>query len=1349
MFETAHAKSTARLLFCAVILLGASMRDFQVQAQPSKKPLLASQSNVKPNLMITLDNSGSMAFSYHETYGVVDDTNDELTIYKCPDNEWSLFSGDWVQGGIAGFSTVNSCINHERTQYTSHATPVQITGSWSAQRSADVNPVYYNPRTTYRPRLDANGQPLVANDGITWVSNQGTTTMQYTVYKNNADQIIAKHSMFADSKSDLPVGYSRVYGFAFPWKIPEHIAYTSTNSSTPGFTYAFCTKVITVAGLQVGCDKGAWTGVTIFHKGTSDVTLPKGHNRTDCGVTSTTCSHEKEVDNILNWYRYYAFRAPAVATAIGQAVSNDAFYDLLRIGYLSINRRNGLTVGAVDQTPGIDTGNNAVLRGVRLHSKGSPDTQRFYTWLYDQDGTANRTSDDGKDPSFNSATQRRDAPYGGTPLHNAMTKVADYLSVGTNAKENPWATDPSQLASSSNPEKSCRRSFNLMFSDGAWNTGSSTIAGIDYDNTDGPSFTRTLSNGLTDSFVYRRAGLDSPETRRAYTPFPSTGTGGLADLSAKYFWHTDLRTDLANEATTRAGQPTFWQNMTTYTVGYLIRPTGEIPGKNGLTFGQIKAYEAGYASDGYEKAPKPAWADGDISAAASDQTRVDDFIQAGYTGGGRGFSARTADDVRTIFDTIISEILNAMGRDAGVAVGSKEATGDEGPLKYSVSYRTLDNSGDLMAQELDANGNVKKTPWKAADLIKEHGDRKVFTMSGNTSATNFSGPLSQLPADVQAALKPASAADVERIPSDSRFVDYLRGKDPVTDNNGALFRQRSSKIGAIVNAPPLFMGDRRDFAYDLYSTVSGKEKYEAFVKAKRAMPASIFAATNAGVMHALNAKNGEELAAFMPRGSLRRMLDYARTNYSFDYTLDGPLSEHDIYDSENWNHVAMGSGGRGEKLLYAVRSPLNASIQPNRTPEQRDFLWESGPELIDDDPLTNGVTMGYITNPIRSGQTANGEWIAVVNSGHLNGNVDGSRHGLVILNAMTGAKIRNIPLPKGFLPKDSSTTGYTTGLGGVTLMRNAQGRIVAAYAGDANGNLWRFDLKGAPSTWAVSYGAPLFTTADNRPIYGAPAWQPHPKGGAIVVVATGMLLSDEDLKNTLANEAIYGIWDPTPIGGENVKEFKTATVEQLLAQTVLTDTANVVGSNTYYAASKNTIDWKVHRGWTMPLGREHTGERSLDQIQNLSNIVLVPTTVITAPSSSAEDTCTASPIPPNYIYALKALDGSSVRFFVNRRNDQTEYASVVFVGEGGFARGMAVVQDDERAPVTSSKRLTYAPAENDGESIPSQDGILNKKCRPQRARLTGTDDESLDGNLQCSVAGWSRTQYQLSRPPAN
>lgn len=1338
--------------------------------EPAQKPLLAVQTGAKPNLMISLDNSGSMAFTYHETYGISTDSNSQYEVRRCPDQYWSDLTGAWIKGGIADFRNSNRCIYQSGNNYyynnnlsVQFSPRAYVSNSGAAQRAAEVNPIYYNPRTTYSPRVSANGTPLESEDGVYFISNQNSANFDYRVYKNNSNsnQIRTTHSMYASNPS-VSSGWTEVYGLSYNLRIPQHITYPETgtgrysSSSSPAFTYNYCSNVTTVAGLQMGC--ASYTTVNFRRGGSpSTITLPSDHQRTDCN--GSTCTNAQEATNILNWYRYYAFRAPAVATAIGQALANNDYYDQLRLGYISINRRNDTTISPINQTPGIDNNIN-LLRGVRLHTKDSTNTQRLYTWLYDQDGTQNGTSNSGNNPAFNNFTATRMfAPHGGTPLHNVLDKVANYYKVQTTTAENPWARNPAAPASSGNEEMTCRRSFNLLFSDGAWNAGTSTISGEDFDNTQGPTFTRTRADGTTESFRYRPTGVNTAAGRKQYVPYPSTATGGLADLAAKYYWHEDLRSSLSNEILADTGQPTFWQNVATYTVGYLIRPSGNVQGAtSGLTFDQIDNYTTQYASTGYAGATKPTWATGDVNAStADDQTRVDDFIQAGYTGGGKGFSAQTADDVRNIFDTVLADILNSAGRDAGVAVSTDASTASTiaGRLKYSVSYKTQDNSGDISAQELDADGNVVRdasdlpvTKWTASEELPAPGSRNVFTYSStNGGGISFSGNFSGLPTDVQASLKYGS--DAARVPNNANFVNYLRGADPVADAQGKLFRQRNSLIGAMVNPPSIYMGGSRDFAYDLSGTVSGGNEYLDFVTRKTAYPASLFVATNAGVVHNLDAQDGTELAAFMPRRSMKRLLNYARDAYTFEYVLDGPLSEHDIYDGTRWNHIAVGSGGRGEKLIYALRSPLNGTADAgNRTPTRQDYLWEtgptSGPQTVGSTTETNvinttGFALGHITHPSRSGQTENGTWVVLINSGHYNGYSDGSRHGLVALNPMTGAVIARIPLPSGY--------SAGRGLSGVTLVRNADKRIVAAYAGDANGNLWRFDLRGAPSSWRVSYNRPLFTTANNRPIYSAPAWQAHPEKGTVVVVATGILLEDSDITDATdpnKKEAIYGIWDPTPIGEDDASPYTPPSVSDLIVRGIVGGTNVTNNDRTYSRNSNDKIDWTVHRGWTFALGHTYPGERSLDQIRNVSTSVFINTTVVAPPENAEDETCSISGLPKNYIYGLRAIDGASQYSFDTNDDGKLDNVSMVLIDSGGYSRGVAFLSVTDETSDTTSARERRGIDTDAGESSTSP-----QSCENAKKVGMGTEDGGELLGVYCPVPGWSRTQYQLSTPPSN
>lgn len=530
-----------------------------------------------------------------------------------------------------------------------------------------------------------------------------------------------------------------------------------------------------------------------------------------------------------------------------------------------------------------------------------------------------------------------------------------------------------------------------------------------------------------------------------------------------------------------------------------------------------------------------------------------------------------------------------------------------------------------------------------------------------------------------------------------------------------------------MNAPPLLMGDEEHLRYDTRGDVTGKSLYADYRAQIKSSSASLFVATNAGVVHALSAAKGTEQAAFMPRRSMTKLLDQANINAGFSYSLDGPLSRHDIYSGTQWNHIVMGTGGRGEKLIYGLRSPL----KPNgdRTPDVGDFLWEVGPDNID----TPTVVTGHMTNPVRSGQTDSGHWVAVVNSGHYNGQVGGQKAGLVVLNAMTGTLLRSIPLPASY--------SAGRGLGGVTLERDARRRIVAAYAGDSNGNLWRFDLRGAPAAWKVSYDKPLFTTANNRPIYAAPAWQPHPRGGNIVIFATGMVLEDADLADTDDSERIYGIWDPTSRTGEEKIGFDTVQFDSLLKQSVVKLEMTFSGK-LGFSVTQNKIDWNNHNGWQLSLDFA-PGERAIDQIRGLGSSVEINTVTLDSSDSGSPESCTPTNLPKNPIYVLNALDGAGRAAFDVDGDGKVDNVAMVVSEEGGYSRGV---------------RLINFSKDDSGVMEPYGEGDPDMvDCRGARFVISGLLNGSIGGETSClppddppgpsTPKPWSRQQYQLVRPP--
>ncbi|QFZ87738.1 pilus assembly protein PilY [Variovorax paradoxus] len=1162
---------------------------------------------------------------------------------------------------------------------------------WYAMRSSSVNTQYYNPAITYAARVNADRSKQF--NSTTFVDNQSS---------NNSK--------------------------------PQHE--TGWTAGAKKFTYVLCKSDI--------CSIEANRTVRIIQSSdTGTVPLPAGHKRTDCGST-TECTAALERQNIANWYEWYRSRALAVSSALGLAMQS--YDNKFRVGYTQYN--NGGSKAS------------SIVSGVNYFRDEAGATGRkwktnFYEWIY----------------GIN--------PGGGTPSHNALVLAANYYagnvttSITSAPLSSPWKNDPNDLTSG---ELSCRRAYAIVLSDGAWNAGTAQEIDTRYAATAGSINYDGTPSGNATKFQYDpkgAIGYDSADlaqklrARNLYIPYiGGSSSNGFADLTARYFWHTDFSGALANNVPTMEGQhnPTFWQNMTTFTIGWGLTPSGE--GKNtGLNWGQIDKYNNDWLA-GNPVTP-PQWATGNLNTGTTDADnarRVDDFIRAGFTGGGRAYSVYSGDDVRRALDNALSSMVGS-GNDAGVAVSgnSNEFQTLEGQYKYTTEYQTADNSGDIKAFKLNANGgydavDASKKPmpaWSANARMPAVDKRKIFGLSNydpnapaisavRTSIT-YSTRLDRLPSDFQALLN----ADTQQT-TDEKFVRYLLGEDPQKDTAGTVYRLRKQPIGAAVNSPPVFVGGRFDMGY-AKGSVDGSGTYDTFRTRKSSLPPTIFAATNNGKVHVLNAArdvatSGVELAAFMPKGAMASQIDLADPNFRFRYTLDGPLVEHDVYDKngvapaggeKTWRQLVLGTSGRATPFLYGLESPLN---ETDRTPTEKHFLWEVNnkhPDYLD---------LAHVTNNPAAGQLDDGTWVMLTGSGHYG--ATGKKTGLYVTEALTGKLKKFISLPAGF---GNDATGGNRGLGGLVAVRDTTRRIVAAYAGDANGNLWRFDLRSTQLATAVPRR--LFTTAGGKaqPIYAAPAWQVHPGDGrtctysattscgAIVVIGTGILLDEGDLATPAAKQALYGIWDQVPIGGDAKAGLAPVTVPDLVAQTIDKVSAKagalIERDKNFYQVSSNAIDWKDKKGWLLNLGVIHypgameSGERVVGDLANLGSSIIA-TSFLPEDKNLGIESCTATGSLPNNTYVLDALTGKNKYSFDVDGNGSFDFYSIVSNPAGGFTRGNV-----------TSRNMVGQP--NEGRP----DGKPEANCTNETGFLTGVGDTQKVGDGCGTSRTWRRSWRQVVSPP--
>jgi len=288
--------------------------------------------------------------------------------------------------------------------------------------------------------------------------------------------------------------------------------------------------------------------------------------------------------------------------------------------------------------------------------------------------------------------------------------------------------------------------------------------------------------------------------------------------------------------------------------------------------------------------------------------------------------------------------------------------------------------------------------------------------------------------------------------------------------------------------------------------------------------------------------------------------------------------------------------------------------------------------------MTDFDELGYVLTELEAGPTLGGQWVAIFGNGYESKSCKAQ---LFVVNLETGALIRKIDTGVGSGNcADKNNTGRN-GLGGVRLVRDAQQQIVGVYAGDLQGNLWKFNLNDSiPANWNVDLsGEPLFKAGAAYPITAAPSvvslsLTSSPSGGYMVVFGSGKFFEVDDITST-NQQSLFGVWDPVAFG---VATTTTALTDRtrLVQQTV--GSAQVLNGSTYFAISANAVDYAKavpDRGWYIDL--PNTGQRLVYPLELLKNRFIVADTI--SPANVSLDPCSQTSAGTGYIYLLDALTG--------------------------------------------------------------------------------------------------------------
>ncbi len=688
--------------------------------------------------------------------------------------------------------------------------------------------------------------------------------------------------------------------------------------------------------------------------------------------------------------------------------------------------------------------------------------------------------------------------------------------------------------------------------------------------TSGPSNT-TLTSCITMASKPLPANTDNTVTNTV-----TLNTGGASDTLAdvaEYYYRTDLRAttwnttmnhatpavDVSENNVPKGGTGTeddkaIWQHMTTFTLGLGLFGTLQFSSDYktdttpGTVFNNIRA--------GTTNWPDPA---------AGNSQKADDLWHTAVNGRGQAFSASNPDAVIAGLQTALAGVNARVGSAAAAATSSLEPVAGDNFI-YTASYETQSWVGDVQAKEIDlATGTVLATPaWSVATkLLLRTGSAcdtrtiKLFRSGTTDNLVDFKAATDTCLAGTQTAsgatatalnatelgwYSEANLATLSQFDTatsgmtaaqktaaaGNNMVNFLRGQrgkeDYAAGDVNALYRLRSGVMGDIINAQPQYV----KAAIASYSETLNPG-YAAYKTTASTRTPMVYVAANDGMLHAFYAGTsptdpvgGDEAWTYIPRLVAPDIWRLADTNYKslHKFSVDGSPVYGDVYDSAtaSWKTVLVGGLNKGGKGFYALDIT---------NPTQPKALWEFGysATCYDGTAGTAGAdcNLGYSYGNPSIAKLSNGTWAVFVTSGYnnVNGATNDGVGYLYVLNAMTGQIIRKISTGTG-------TAGNPSGLGKLNVWVNdANTNNVAerVYGVDLLGNLWRFDVNGAPALGGTATRIATFLDASSnpQPITTKPALS-EINTEPFVYVATGRYLGATDIGNNPV-QSVYAIRD--------------------------------------------------------------------------------------------------------------------------------------------------------------------------------------------------------------------------------
>jgi type IV pilus assembly protein PilY1 len=571
------------------------------------------------------------------------------------------------------------------------------------------------------------------------------------------------------------------------------------------------------------------------------------------------------------------------------------------------------------------------------------------------------------------------------------------------------------------------------------------------------------------------------------------------------------------------------------------------------------------------------------------------------------------------------------GADTSVGVNQKQAskiaTGTQAFLAF---YDPTTWTGDVTANEITYGGGVVTVSptanWDASCGLTGVPANQTCLYTGAAGPTSAQAPSSRVMLTWNGTqgipFEWGSLNTTEQntldagdpTPYNSNRLNYLRGdrSNEINLSGVGLYRARGSVLGDIVDSSPTWVG----YPDSPYANVwqdrlypnnappeNGTQTYSTFAALEAQRLNVVYVGANDGFVHGFEAgaydnnhnfinnstypNDGKEVLAYMPgvvlqtiHNSTNAALDFSNAQYAHNFFVDATPDEDDLFYGGAWHTWLVGGLGAGGSAIYAldVTNPANFNENNAANIVQGEWTPSNITCTVPPSPSTScGTNLGNTYGMPVIRRLHNGMWGVIFGNGYGSSSGDAGIF-IMTIDPSSGAKT--------FYYLSTGQAGKNDGIAYPSPADLDGDNIIDyVYAGDLNGNLWRFYLTSSnPANWHAS-SSPLFTDPNGNPIttkvvVGATlVSQGTPR--VIVDFGTGRkvpLTATSPATYATGTQTIYGIWDWNMANWNAMSSVKYASLTTgpssialaNLQQQTLTQTSTTSG---VYDDTSNTICW--------------------------------------------------------------------------------------------------------------------------------------------------------------------------------